>query len=199
MIQSKTITLVAAIAMLAAVSCNKDDKKAAPAAAKAAPAVPDKAAVAAPAQADTAPTAAAQLTEMVTGCEASAEARAARQADKPLYERLGGHDAIMAVAKKIIARHVADDSPIKDLFTNVDLDGLAEHVVNFVGAGTGGTEKYTGRTMKDSHAHLKVTPEMFLAAGVDIMESLAEFNVPKNETEEFMCIVLSLKDDVVTM
>ena len=44
-----------------------------------------------------------------------------------------------------------------------------------------------------------ITPEMFLAAGEDIHLALAEFKVPQNETEEFMCIILSFKDDVVTM
>ena len=96
-----------------------------------------------------------------------------------------------------IALHVADDSPIKDVFKGVDLDKLAEHVVNFIGAGTGGAEKYSGRSMKDGHAHLKLTHEMFLAAGGDIMEALAEFKVPENETQEFMCIILSFKDDVI--
>ncbi len=146
-----------------------------------------------------APTAAAQIGQMVAGCEASAEARTARQAEKPLYERLGGHDPIVAVTKRTIELHVADDSPIKDIFKDVDLDKLAEHVVNFVGAGTGGPEKYTGRDMKAAHAHLKLAPEMFLAAGVDIMEALAEFKVPQNETQEFMCIILSFKDDVDSM
>ena len=51
--------------------------------------------------------------------------------------------------------------------------------------------------MKESHASLNMTPEMFLAAGEDIMQALAEFEVPQNETEEFMCIILSFKDDVL--
>ena len=196
--QSKIITLVAAIAMFAIVSCNKSDKndKAAPtkpAPAKTAPAKTPEPAKVAP----KAPTAAAQIDEMVAGCAASAEARKARQTEKPLYERLGGHDPILAVTKKIIELHVADDSPIKDIFKDVDLAKLAEHVVNFVGANTGGKEKYTGRNMKDAHVDLKITPEAFLAAGGDIMEALAEFKVPKNETEEFMCIILSLKDEVL--
>ncbi len=199
--RSKTITLVAAISMFAAVSCGKDDKKKGPTPAKTVEAPVEKTAKATPEKAPekAAPTAAAQIDQMVAGCEASADARTARHADKPLYERLGGHDPIMAVTKKIIELHVANDSPIKDLFKDVDLDKLAEHVVNFVGAGTGGPEKYTGRNMKDAHADLKLTPEQFLAAGGDIMEALAEFKVPANEAEEFMCIILSFKDDVVAM
>ena len=112
---------------------------------------------------------------------------------------LGGHDPIMAVTKKIIEFHMAEGSEVKYLFKDVDLDKLAEHVVNFVGAGTGGPEKYTGRDMKASHAHLKLTPELFLVAGTHIMQALEHFKVPENESHEFMCIILSFKDDVVTM
>ena len=36
---------------------------------------------------------------MVAGCATALEARAARHADKPDRERLGGHDAIMAVTR----------------------------------------------------------------------------------------------------
>ncbi len=193
-----TFTLVAAMSIFVSVSCSKDEAKDTPAGQKTVKAVPDKAPEPTPDK-PTEPTATAQIAEMVAGCEASADARTARHTAKPLYERLGGHDPIVAVVKRIIELHVADDSPIKDVFKGVDLDKLAGHVVNFVGMGTGGPEKYTGRPMKEGHAHLKLTDEMFLAAGVDIMETLAEFKVPKNETEEFMCIILSFKDDVVTM
>ncbi len=198
----KSIALVLSLCVVGAVSCKKDK------------AAETKTETAEPAEKPTATEPVAEdkpeekveeksamdtINEMAAGCETSAEARAARQAEKPLYERLGGKDPITAVTKGIIARHVEEGSPIKDLFANTDLDKLAEHVVNFVGAGTGGPEKYTGRNMKDAHAALKLTPEQFLAAGEDIMQTLEEFKVPANETEEFMCIILSFKDDVLAM
>lgn len=200
--QLKTLTFVAALSMLAAVSCKKDAQKApAPEAAEKTVEV-DKAAEpktpAEPAVADgEKPDALAAIDGMIAGCEASADARAKRQADKPLYERLGGPDPIMAVTVKIIELHKADDSPIKDMFAKTDVNKLAEHVVNFIGAGTGGPEKYTGKSMKDAHTHLNMTPEQLLAAGEDIMQAFAEFKVPAEETEEFMCIILSFKDDLL--
>ena len=182
-----TFAVVAAMTMTSVGCSRADEKKDAPALKEASESTPSEAE----------PTASDRIDAMVAACEASAEARTARQAEKPLYERLGGHDAIMAVTKRIIEFHVAEDSPIKGLFENTDLDQLAEYVVDFIGAGTGGPEEYTGRSMKESHASLNMTPEMFLAAGEDIMQALAEFEVPQNETEEFMCIILSFKDDVL--
>jgi len=48
-----------------------------------------------------------------------------------------------------------------------------------------------------AHASLNMTPEQLLAAGEDIMIAFEEFKVPKDETDEFMCIILSFKDDVL--
>jgi hemoglobin len=189
--------------MLAAVSCKKDEKKAAPAPEAAEKTVeadkaPEPKTDPEPAVADgEKPGAMAAIDGMIAGCEASTDARAKRQAAKPLYERLGGHDPIMAVTVKIIELHKADDSPIKDMFEKTDVDKLAEHVVNFIGAGTGGPEKYTGKNMKDAHTHLNMTPEQLLAAGEDIMQAFASFKVPEEETEEFMCIILSFKDQLL--
>jgi hemoglobin len=196
--QLKTLTFVAALSMLAAVSCKKDEKKDAPAAAEKTVEAAEPETAAEPAVADGEKAdAMSAINGMVAGCDASADARAKRQAAKPLYERLGGHDPIMAVTLKIIELHKADDSPIKGMFEKTDVNKLAEHVVDFVGAGTGGPEKYTGKNMKDAHVHLKLTPEQLLAAGEDIMQALASFKVPAEETEEFMCIILSFKDDLL--
>ena len=194
--QFKTLTFVAAISMLAAVSCKKEEKKTAPAPEAAEKTVEaDKAAEPEPAVADgEKPDALAAIDGMIAGCEASTDARAKRQAAKPLYERLGGPDPIKAVTLKIIELHMADDSPIKSMFEKTDVNKLAEHVVNFIGAGTGGPEKYTGKSMKDAHTHLNMTPAQLLAAGEDIMQAFASFKVPAEETEEFMCIILSFKD-----
>ena len=64
-------------------------------------------------------------------------------------------------------------------------------------AGTGGPEKYTGRDMKSAHVHLKITPEMFVFAAEDIMQGMQAFNVPKDETEEVVCTIVSFKDQVI--
>lgn len=207
----KTLTLLAAMSMLATVACKKDEKKDAPASDEATEAAkpaddpaakPDEAAkpdTAEPAVADgDKPDSMATIDGMIGDCDTSKDARDARHAAKPLYERLGGHDALLAFTLRVIELHKEND-PIKDLFLaeGLDTDKLAAHFVDYVGAGTGGKEKYTGRDMAELHHPMNLTADQVLAAGGDIMKALAEFKVPADESEEVMCLILAHKDALI--
>lgn len=143
-----------------------------------------------------APTVAEQMTGLQTMCNESATARAERQEAKSLYERLGGYDRILALTTDIVRRHRLNE-PIKRTMEGVDDAKLAKHVADFMAAGTGGSEKYTGRSLPDSHARLKLTDADFLAAGGDIMSAMKDMGYGQNEIDEVVCILVSLKDLVV--
>ena len=83
------------------------------------------------------------------------------------------------------------------MFVRTDSEKLAKHVADFVAAGTGGTAQYTGRDMPSSHAPLKLTDKDFLSAGGDIVGSMQSLGYGQNEIDEFVCILVSLKDQVV--
>jgi hemoglobin len=129
-------------------------------------------------------------------CEESADARAARQAETPLYDRLGGYDKISALTTKIVNLHEQNEA-IKHLMDGVDGEQLAKHVADFVASGTGGPQKYTGKDMVSAHEHLKLTDADFLAAGGDIITAMKSFSYGEEEVEEVICILVSLKDQVV--
>ncbi len=129
-------------------------------------------------------------------CEASAEARTARHNATPLYERLGGYERIHALTTEIVRLHLQNED-IKGKFVHVDPAALAGHVADFMAAGTGGTAKYTGRTLPDSHAHLGLTDADFLAAGGDIVKAMQNLGYGQQEIDEVVCILVSLKDQVV--
>jgi hemoglobin len=135
----------------------------------------------------------AKLNQM---CGETAEARAARQAETPLYDRLGGYDKISALTTKIIGLHEQNEA-IQHLMDGVDGEQLAKHVADFVASGTGGPQKYTGRDMVSAHEHLKLTDADFLSAGGDIVKAMQSFSYGEDEVQEVMCILLSLKDQVV--
>ncbi|WP_166827272.1 group I truncated hemoglobin [Thalassoroseus pseudoceratinae] len=71
-------------------------------------------------------------------------------ADQPLYEQLGGADAIPAIVDAMYAR-VLTDPVLKSYFQNVDLEKLRRMQTEFMGAALGGPETYSG--MELSHAH----------------------------------------------
>ena len=137
-----------------------------------------------------------QIKSLTLMCSDTAVDRADRQASESLYDRLGGYDRILELTREIVRRH--EQNPvIIPMLENVDSENLARHVADFVAAGTGGTAKYTGRSMSAAHAHLALTDADFLSAGGDIISSMQFLEYGQNEIDEFMCIMLSLKDQVV--
>jgi len=137
-----------------------------------------------------------QMKGLQTMCSDTAEARAQRQAEKPLYDRLGGYDRIHKLTDEIVRLHKQNDG-LKPMFDHIDGENLSKHVADFVAAGTGGPQKYTGRDMPSSHAHLRLTDGDFLLAGGDVMTAMQTMGYGENEINEIVCILVSLKDQVV--
>jgi hemoglobin len=143
-----------------------------------------------------APSVAEQIAGLQAMCTETEQARAQRQADEALYFRLGGYDRIHEFTTEVVRLHNQNDA-IKDMFKYVDSERLAKNVADFVASGTGGTQSYTGRTMPATHANLKLTDADFLSAGGDIVKAMQTMGYGQNEIDEMLCILLSLKDQVV--
>ena len=62
---------------------------------------------------------------------------------------------------------------------------------------TGGPQKYTGKSMADSHAHLKITSREWEAFLDDVWLTLDKFKVPAEEQAELSAIVKSTRSDIV--
>src|SRR5687767_7878490 len=80
---------------------------------------------------------------------------AAAATTKPLYDRLGGRDAIVAVVDEFIANVVADNR-INAFFANADVPKLKTMLVDQICEAAGGPCKYTGRSMKETHTGMGV-------------------------------------------
>ena len=123
--------------------------------------------------------------------------------DKPsLYERLGGVYAIAAVVDDFIDRIMDDprlnaNPAVNEAHHRVSRAGFKYLVTEMVCWATGGPQRYTGRSMFDSHAHLGITePEWQVFLG-DFQASLDRFGVPAAEQAELFAIVESTKKDIV--
>lgn len=124
------------------------------------------------------------------------------KAEKPLYDRLGGVYAIASVVDDFIDRVLINDilnanPAIKEARDRVPKAGLKYRVTEMVCMATGGPCKYTGRSMKESHAHLNITEKEWDALVVDFKASLAKYKVPEKEQQELLTIVGSTKSDIV--
>lgn len=121
---------------------------------------------------------------------------------KTLYERLGGAYAIATVVDDFIEALLVDEAlnanpAIKAARTRVPKAGLKFHVTAMVCQATGGPEKYTGRTMKAAHAHLKITEKEWDEMVKVFVGVLDKYKVPKPEQEELLKIVGTTKGDIV--
>ncbi len=127
---------------------------------------------------------------------------AEQQEKVSLYERLGGVYSIATVVDDFIDRLFVNDilnaNPrIKEARERVPKAGLKFRVTALVCQVTGGPEQYTGRNMKDAHAHLNITEKEWQAMVSDFKKTLAKFNVPAKEQGELIAIVESTKKDIV--
>ncbi len=143
------------------------------------------------------PTVDEQMAGLVQMCADSEAARVQRQTDEALYFRLGEYDAILALTTEIVRLH--NINPDFDRFMG-DVNGevLAKNVADFISTGTGGPKVYTGRDMPSSHAHLELSSADFLSAGSDVNKAMMNKGYGEEEIQEMICILVSMKDLVIT-
>jgi hemoglobin len=118
---------------------------------------------------------------------------------KTLYERLGGYDAIAAVASDLLPR-LRNDPQLGRFWKNRAEDSIMREkqlLIDFLCASAGGAMYYRGRDMRLSHRGMGISDSdwnVFLGhAGA----TLAKFKVPEAEQREVVAFVQSLKKDIV--
>jgi truncated hemoglobin YjbI len=117
-------------------------------------------------------------------------------AQKSLYERLGGKDAISAVVDDF-AGNVLADPRINKKFAKSDPARLLANLKDFVCFATGGPCKYTGLDMKTSHKNMGTTAGEFNALVEDLVKTLNKFKVPQKEQNELLGALAALRGDIV--
>ena len=113
-----------------------------------------------------------------------------------LYQRLGGRDAIMAVAQGFEERAAKDDR-INQKFARTNLNRLTKEFVDQLCQDTGGPCTYTGLSMKKSHTHMGVTAGEFDAFVEDFVATLDDFKVGKSEQDELLSNLAPMRSDIV--
>lgn len=123
-------------------------------------------------------------------------------AQRSLYDRLGGLKGITVVVDDFIDRLVVNE----ELNRNPAIDAgrrrspapyLKFQVSQMVCGVTGGPCKYTGKSMKESHAHLNITEKEWGVMAQEFQKSLDTFKVPAAEQKELFAIVGMTKADIV--
>ena len=119
-----------------------------------------------------------------------------------LYERLGGVYSIATVVDDFIDRIMVDErlnsNPrVDEAHHRVPPAGFKYLVTEMVCWAAGGPQRYTGRSMRDSHQELKITAAEWDAFLDDFQQTLDKFSVPQAEQAELQAIVASTRGDIV--
>jgi hemoglobin len=70
-------------------------------------------------------------------------------------------------------------------------------VTEMLAEAAGGPQRYSGRSMEESHRELLITPDEWRAFMDDLNRSLDKFNIPQPERSEVIAIVESTRNDIV--
>lgn len=118
---------------------------------------------------------------------------------RTLYQRLGGYDAITAVANDLVARLRADPQ-LGRFWAHRGADGVEREkqlLIDFLCASAGGPIYYRGRDMALAHRGMRISEgdwNVFLGHAA---ATLAKFQVPEAEQREVVTFVQGLKNEIV--
>ena len=116
-----------------------------------------------------------------------------------LYERLGGYDAVCAVADNLLPRLQAD-AQLGRFWQNRGDDGVAREkqlLIDFLCHNAGGPVYYTGRSMTLAHKGMGITESDWQAFTGHLQDTLAHFNLADAERNDVLAFIESTHSEVV--
>ncbi|HRI66047.1 MAG TPA: group 1 truncated hemoglobin [Polyangium sp.] len=120
--------------------------------------------------------------------------------EKPsLYDRLGGYDAISAVANDLLGRLRADPQ-LGRFWAHRGEDGIQREkqlLIDFLCANAGGPMYYRGRDMVITHRGMRISESDWNVFLGHAAETFRKFAVPAAEQNDVVAFVQSLKKDIV--
>jgi hemoglobin len=116
-----------------------------------------------------------------------------------LYERLGGYDAIAAVADDLLPR-LRGDPQLGRFWAHRGDDGVQREkqlLIDFLCASAGGPVYYRGRNMVLTHQGMRISESDWALFLVHAAATFAALHVPEPEQREVVAFVLGLKNEIV--
>ncbi|NOX59330.1 MAG: group 1 truncated hemoglobin [Planctomycetes bacterium] len=120
-------------------------------------------------------------------------------ATESLYVRLGGYDAVAAVAGDLLPR-LMSDSQLGRFWEHRGEDGLRREkqlLIDFLCASAGGQLIYTGRNMETTHRGMRIDESDWSKFMVHLKNTLGHFQVPDQEQKDVLAFIESTKPEIV--
>ena len=119
--------------------------------------------------------------------------------EETLYQRLGGYDAISAVANNLLDRLMQDEQ-LGRFWQNRGTDGIIREkqlLIDYLCASSGGPMLYTGRDNQTSHKGMGITESDWNVFMNYLEDTLQHFQVPAAEKDQVLAFIGSTKVDIV--
>lgn len=118
-----------------------------------------------------------------------------------LYDNLGGATGISKIVDDIVEAHL-NNPIIKTRFLPYlekpeRVAEIKKHTCDFLGAGSGGPEKYTGRSMPESHRGMNISEAEYMAVLDDIMGVLEKDGIAESARKDVLAITYALKGEIL--
>jgi hemoglobin len=116
-----------------------------------------------------------------------------------LYTRLGGYDALSAVADNLLER-LTTDATLGRFWQNRGEDGIQREkqlLIDFLCANAGGPMYYTGREMALSHRGMGISDGDWATFIGHLEATLDSFSVPATEREQVLGFIETTRADIV--
>ncbi len=116
-----------------------------------------------------------------------------------LYSRLGGYDAIAAVADDLLPRLMAD-TQLGRFWQHRGEDGVRREkqlLIDFLCASAGGPLYYRGRDMATAHRGMRISESDWMIFLNHVNATLDKFAVPARERGEALAFMENIKKDIV--
>ncbi|MFT4520079.1 MAG: hemoglobin [Halioglobus sp.] len=115
-----------------------------------------------------------------------------------LYECLGGEDAVDAAVDIFYDKVIANER-INGFFLDMDMVAQADKQKKFLTMAFGGPNDYSGKDIRNAHAHLGVTEEHFNAVVENLANILKELGASDADIGEVAAVADSVKADVLNL
>lgn len=116
-----------------------------------------------------------------------------------LFKRLGGQDAVN-LAVDIFYRKMLVDERVSHFFDDIDMDQQILKQKGFLTMVFGGPNQYSGKNMRDGHAHLvkRGLNDMHVDIVIEHLgATLKELSACAEDIEQVASIANSVRDDVL--
>lgn len=139
---------------------------------------------------------ATQAAQMEARCAARSQALAQSSSMNSLFVQLVGEARIQVITREMVRLHQANPG-LSDIVRRYNPDYLADILARYLITATGGTKRYEGRPLNQTHAHLHIIDAQFLAGGADFAEAMKVAGAPEEDIVDTACLLGGLKWQIV--